>query len=76
MACGMIDDDDWERLLLAIELGELARLRLRAECLLEMGDRGEVPLTDAVRERLHRIAVAPDEDDRIFLDGFDRFLER
>jgi hypothetical protein len=71
----MIDDDDWERLLLAIELGELARLRLRAECLLEMGYRGEVPLTDAVNERLHRIAVAPAEDDRIFLDGFDRYLD-
>jgi hypothetical protein len=54
----------------------LARLRLRAGRLLEMGDRGEVPVTDAARERLHRIAVAPDEDDRIFLDGFDRFPER
>jgi hypothetical protein len=32
-------------------------------------------LTDAVHERLHRIAIAPAEDDRIFLDGFDRFLE-
>ena len=72
--CRMIDDDDWERLLVAIELGEPARLRLRAECLLKMGDRGEVPLTHAVRERLHRIAVAPAEDDRIFLDGFNRFL--
>ena len=63
------------RLRLAIRLGETALLRLRAECLLEMGDRGEVLLTDAVRERLHRIAVTPAEDDRIFLDGFDRFLE-
>jgi hypothetical protein len=41
-----------------------------------MGDLGEVPVTDAVRERLHRIAVAPDEGDRIFLDGFNRLLDR
>jgi hypothetical protein len=59
----------------AIELGELAVLRLRAECLLERGDRGEVRLMDAVRARLDRIAVAPREGDRIFLDEFDRFLE-
>jgi hypothetical protein len=62
----VIDDDDWERLLVAIELGEPARLRLRAEWLLKMGDRGEVLLTDAVRERLHRIAVGrPDFSRRL-----------
>jgi hypothetical protein len=64
-----------ERLLLAVKLGETARLRLRAECLLERD--GEIPLDDFERAELDRIAVAPTKDDRIFLDGFDlnRFLE-
>ena len=62
---------DWARLFLAMELGELARLRWRAECLLSR----EIPLTDFERAELDRIAVAPTEDDRIFLDGFDCFLE-
>jgi hypothetical protein len=64
---------DWERLFLAMALGEMARLRWRAECLLSR-DR-EIPLTNFQRAELDRIAVAPTEDDRAFLDGFDRFLK-
>jgi len=64
-----------ERLRVAVQLGEKALLRLRAECLLERADGGEIPLTAPERDELDRIAVAPAEDDLAFLNGFDRFLE-
>ena len=62
------------RYLLAVEMGPMALLRLRAEILLERADAGEDPLTDGDRAKLHRIALTPTEEDRIFLDGFGRFL--
>jgi hypothetical protein len=63
------------RLRLAIQLGETALLRLRAECLLERADAGEIPMTEAERDELDRIAVAPVEHDRAFLTGFNDRLE-
>jgi len=64
-----------ERLRVAIRLGKTALLRLRAECLLERADGGEIPLTDAERDELDRIAVAPAEGDLAFLNGFDRLFK-
>jgi len=48
----------------AIKLGPLALLRLRAEGLLGRGDDGTILLTEDERERLKRIMVAPNLDDR------------
>jgi hypothetical protein len=42
----------------AIRLGEKALLRLRVECVLERADGGEIPVTDAEREELDRIALS------------------
>jgi len=53
----------------------MACLRLRAEILLEYADEGEIPLTPDERETLERICVAPAEQDREFLGGFDRYME-
>lgn len=64
--------DNFEK---AVQLGPLARLRLRAEVLLQYGDAGTMPLTPAEREQLERITASPKDDDDVFLGGFDRFLE-
>ena len=66
---------DWERMRLAARLGPMACLRLRAEVLLNRGNRAEVPITFREREVLERIAAAPKEEDREFLGGFDKYLE-
>jgi hypothetical protein len=39
-----------------------------------MADDGGVPLTDFERAELDRIAVAPDENTRVFFNTSDRFL--
>jgi hypothetical protein len=54
----------------------LTLLRLRAEALLDYADEGKVELTQEERDVLDRIAVAPEEDDQVFLGGFDERLER
>jgi hypothetical protein len=59
----------------AIKLGPMARLRLRAEILLEYAANGEIALTPADLERLDRITVAPRPEDAPFLAAFDRYLE-
>src|SRR5262249_21765032 len=60
------------------ELGPLARLRYRAEVLLRRLDDEEHPVevSDADREELERITVAPREDDEEFLGRFDYIYER
>jgi hypothetical protein len=55
----------------AMRLGPLAMLRVRAEVLLE----GDYPLTDAEREEISRIAVAPKESDGEYLGRFDCSFE-
>ena len=56
----------------ARRLGPLALLRLRAELLLERDDHDlRPPLTAAERAELEGITVAPREDDRDWLNGFD-----
>lgn len=72
-------DKSWRRMSQAFELGPLARLRLRAECLLErIADKqqGLVTLSQADIDQLDRIAVAPKVDDAKFLGGFDWIYER
>jgi hypothetical protein len=59
----------------AIELGETALLRLRAEVLLDHADNGRIVLLTSDRDDLERIAVAAKPDDRKFLNGFDDQLE-
>lgn len=59
----------------ATQLGSLAKLRLRAEVLLEYANAGSIPLTPPEREQLERITAAPNEDDSEFLGSFDQFFE-
>lgn len=72
----MSDDRNRQRLDQAMALGPFALLRLRAEILLGYAERGKfgITLTETQREELHRIAVAPREEDRTYLGGFDHFL--
>jgi hypothetical protein len=51
-----------------------ARLRIRAEVLLEYHDEGEIELTANERERLERICAAPNDDDGGWLAQFDERL--
>jgi len=62
--------NDTDRFDLALKLGPLALLRLRAEVLLERINDPQKPpvtITDEQREELARIASAPQLDDRAFL---------
>jgi hypothetical protein len=63
------------RLTQAIRMGPLALLRLRAETLLGYANEGRIELAQEERDALDRIAVAPDEDDWVFLGQFDQRLE-
>jgi hypothetical protein len=69
-----MDDNNRTRFELAVALGPLARMRLRAEILLERASNGELPLTDAQHDALDRIAVAPTAADMPFLASFDPFI--
>lgn len=62
----------WKDFELARQLGPVALVRLRAETLLQYYDDR---LTDAEREELIRIASAPHENDREYLEQFDDFFE-
>jgi hypothetical protein len=62
------------RAVTALLLGPLAVLRLRAEVLLELSASQIVPLTEAEREELDRIAVVPQGDDEAWLGRFDAYL--
>ena len=62
------------RAVIALLLGPLAVLRLRAEVLLELSASRKVPLTEAEREELDRIAVVPSRDDEAWLGRFDAYL--
>jgi hypothetical protein len=57
----------------AKQLGAMALLRLRAEVLIGNADAdtGNFSLTTDERDKLERIAVAPNSDDREFLNSFD-----
>lgn len=70
----MSTDNAIKRFELARRLGPLAMIRLRAEILLEYADNGTIPLADAERNELDRIAVVPSADDLPFLASFDRYL--
>jgi hypothetical protein len=61
----------------AMQLGPLVLLRLRAEVLLDRIDEPDNPVlvSDEDRERLNRIASAPELDDREFLGTFDSIYE-
>ena len=75
----MVSDEahkqEWDRvvgrLITAKRLGPESLLRLRAEYLLEHGDRGVMALSDDERATLERITVAPRMEDEGFLGGFD-----
>jgi len=69
-------DDARRRNDVAMRLGKPAMLRLRAEVLLQHGADGRLPLTQAERERLDRIALDPRDGDDAFLGGFDWFYEQ
>ena len=62
------------RAVIALLLGPLAVLRLRAEVLLELSASRKVPLTEAEREELDRIAVVPLRHDEAWLGRFDVYL--
>jgi hypothetical protein len=59
----------------AMQIGQPALLRLRAEIILDHGNQERIPLTATQREQLERIAVAPCEGDEAFLRDFDRYFE-
>jgi len=66
--------DPMDRFDRAVKIGKPALLRLRAEGLLQRANAGEIPLTEAERETLERIAAAPKPGDEDFLGDFDQYL--
>jgi hypothetical protein len=67
--------DNVDRFDKAVRLGRMALLRLRAEVLISNADMGNFSLTGDEREELERIAVAPNPNDKEFLNTFDRYYE-